>query len=127
MKPHGLSAQIQKRFPHGNIYSARRKKSANTAQEPDIPGTVIITEYPGQPTLLHMMAQWTPGKSGTYVKYYPRTYQDTVSNRRKWFAECLEVLQQTVPKGAIVAMPYYIGCGMAGGDWKKYMDIPMFS
>lgn len=120
---HGLSKAIAARFPHGNVYGKRRKHSRNTALTPDEPGTVVVAEREDQPTLLHMMAQWTPSKAGAYNSFYPKTYVDTRQNRVLWFSQCLKVLSDTVPKEEVVAMPYGIGCGLAGGDWEVYKKM----
>lgn len=122
-KPHGLSEIISQHFPHGDVYGKRKKKSANTAMFPDEPGSVVITEHAGYPTLLHMMAQWAPGKIGTYCRYYPTTYRDTRANRESWFANCLTILDSEVPSMQVVAMPGFIGCGQAGGHWDTYKDM----
>lgn len=124
---HGLSKSIAQRWKHGDVYSQRsRKGQRNAAAEPDEPGSVVITEPgPGSsgPIILHMMAQWTPGKAGAYNRYYPKTYQDTARNREGWFLECLNILDDEVPKGQVVAMPYCIGCGLAGGKWETYKNM----
>lgn len=123
VRAHGLSKSLAQRFPHGDVYGDRSKKSGNTAQEPDTPGSVVVTEHDGEPVLLHLMAQWTPSKPGSYNRHYPQTYKDTRANREAWFMECLEILEQIVPESEIVAMPYCIGCGLAGGNWQKYREM----
>ena len=65
-----------------------------------------------------MFAQWTPSKVGAYNRYYPKTYTDTTHNRQRWFRECLEALDALGLDR--VAMPYKIGCGLAGGFWPDY-------
>ena len=123
----GLSSGIAKRWKHGDVYSARSKKSANTAQDPDEPGTVVITraevDEAGVPVLLHLMAQWTPGKLGSSNRYYPKTYQDTRVNREQWFQDCLDAIDDYVRPPDTVAMPYLIGCGLAGGKWETYQKM----
>jgi O-acetyl-ADP-ribose deacetylase (regulator of RNase III) len=125
VKPHGLSKSIAERWPyHGNVYAERSAKSANTAQDPDQPGSVVITEPErsdsAQPILLHMMAQWTPSKPCSYSRYYPDTYKDTRANREMWFQQCLDILDAECPADSVVAMPDHIGCGLAGGNWNTY-------
>ena len=46
---------------------------------------------------------------------------NTKENRIKWFKKCLENIEkQGITR---VAMPYNIGCGLAGGDWQTYKTI----
>lgn len=124
VRPHGLSKSIAERWSHGDVYSGRSAKSRNTAQEPDTPGTVVITEGgPKEPVLLHLMAQWTPSKPGGYNRYYPSTYRDTSANRKAWFKECLDALEEHIPREEIIAVPFRIGCGLAGGNWTEYRKM----
>lgn len=124
VRPHGLSKSIAERWSHGDVYSARSARSRNTAQEPDAPGSVVITEgAPDEPVLLHMMAQWTPSKPCSYSRYYPATYKDTVENRQAWFLQCLQALEEHVPHDETIAMPFRIGCGLAGGNWTEYRKM----
>jgi len=121
---HGLSQTIADRWSYGDVYSDRKRKSPNSTTEPDEPGSVILTEPgPGEtgPTILHMMAQWTPSRPGNYSKYYPRTHVDSRENRVKWFKQCLDIIDSNVDD--VVAMPDHIGCGLAGGDWKIYRQM----
>lgn len=39
--------------------------------------------------------------------------------------ECFDTLAREVKPGETIAMPYRIGCGLAGGDWGRVMDIMM--
>lgn len=124
VRPHGLSKSIADRWSHGDVYAGRSARSRNTAQKPDVPGSVVITENgPNEPILLHMMAQWTPSKPCSYSKYYPSTYKDTIVNRKIWFQECLHALEEHVPSDEYIAMPFRIGCGLAGGNWIEYRKM----
>lgn len=121
-KPHGLSQSIAKKYPWANIYAQRCARSANTALKPSIPGTIDISTSPnGETRIIHLYAQWTSGKSGSYNRYYPETFNDTMQNRISWFRLCLEHLDQLQLHR--VAMPYGIGCGLAGGDWPTYQSM----
>jgi hypothetical protein len=95
--PHGLSKSIATKWKHGDVYSGRSKKSRNTTQDPDEPGSLVITtpdKDTSAPILLHLMAQWTPSKPNTYNRYYPKTHKDTSKNRIEWFQQCLDLLDQ---------------------------------
>jgi len=112
VKPHGLSQTIADKWSYGDPYRTRGK-------EPDVPGTIVFlnpnTDKPDSPTILCLMAQWGPSKPGRFSKHYPKTYKDTYSDRRQWFQECLDVMDQEIPSDQIVNFPYQIGCGLAGG------------
>jgi len=108
----GLSAKIFERFPYTNIYS-RRKEGMR-----DNPGEIILKgNGKDQRYVVNMLAQRFPGK--------PQK-NDTPELRIKWFKMCLfqlqnlEILQS---RDSSVGFPMYIGCGLAGGDWMKYLDI----
>ena len=68
-----------------------------------------------------MFAQWTPGKCGNFKKTYPDTYQDTSMNRQLWFKQCLDEIDKLELDE--IAIPYLIGCGLAGGNWGKYEKL----
>jgi O-acetyl-ADP-ribose deacetylase (regulator of RNase III) len=124
---YGLSKSIANKWKHGDVYSQRSKRAKNPV-EPDTPGSVVITTSPSPgpgpgPTLLHLMAQWSPGRLGSSNRYYPQTYQDTRINRELWFQDCLNALDTIVDSKDTVAMPYLIGCGLAGGNWSNYQNM----
>jgi O-acetyl-ADP-ribose deacetylase (regulator of RNase III) len=127
IKPHGLSKAISDRYIWGNPYNTRTKKGNNSTTTPDEPGTVVILENSNNTSdkiILCLMAQWLPGKPGYYNKYkcYENTYDDTYLNRRKWFQECLDIIDEDNEIDNI-AMPYNIGCGLAGGCWNDYKEM----
>lgn len=38
----------------------------------------------------------------------------------KWFRQCFDSFAQSLPSKEIsIAMPFAIGCGMAGGQWER--------
>lgn len=41
--------------------------------------------------------------------------------KEKWFQDCLDILDAN--NYGTVAMPYGIGCRLAGGKWKDYKDM----
>ncbi len=74
-------------------------------------GSITITETRGK-KIVNMFAQRYPGKARG---------GETEADRLKWFVGCLNKLAARLEVGARVAMPYGIGCGLAGGDMKAYM------
>lgn len=118
-KPHGLSETISKQWPYADPYQTR-------IGGPDTPGTVVTMKPADRddgPIVLCLMAQWGPSKPGSFSRYYPNTYKDTRDNRKEWFRECLEVLDDMIPSDEVVNMPFQIGCGLAGGKWPDYLEM----
>ena len=60
-----------------------------------------------------MYGQVFPGKPGRQ--------EDTWEDRLSYFESCLDQLAEYAPSS--VAMPYMIGCGLAGGDWDNYLEL----
>lgn len=104
-KSKGLSSAIFERFPEADIYKDR--------QIPDTPGTIKI-----RGRIINMIAQYYPGP--------PKFGNDTTQMRKYWFSECLaEIETHLKGKGTIVrlALPWRIGCGLAGGNWNEYLQV----
>jgi hypothetical protein len=120
IKPHGLSEQIAWRFPYANIYGMRRPKTRNCALDPDTPGTIKITGR-----VIHLFAQVLPGLPNQWTKAYPKTApRDSAMARQQYFRECLRALEEELTDDTVViAVPFGIGCGLAGGDWPSYLEM----
>jgi len=122
IKAHGLSQTIKDKYPWADPYGRRKKKSNNSTSEPDTPGTVLeMSDEKSYHTVLCLMAQWLPGSPYKFAKYYSNTFDDSYENRKKWFQQCLDILDEKYHEP--IAMPYNIGCGLAGGDWKDYEEM----
>ena len=125
LKSHGLSKSISDKYEWANPYAIRPKKSANSTSEPDEPGTIVEMSHPLKPdkypTVLCFMSQWCPGKPNKFNQYYSKEYADTVSEREGWFQNCLDILDEN--EYSTVAVPYGIGCGLAGGNWTNYKKM----
>ena len=118
----GLSKTIADKWIWGDIYSRRsRIGNRNCAQKPDIPGTIEIIGDEHK-YVICMFGQYGPGKPGKFSKYYPSDqYTDTYQDRKKYFQECLTEIEN---RGiSHLAMPYLIGCGLAGGNWTDYASM----
>jgi hypothetical protein len=128
VRSHGLSAVIATRFKWADPYSGRAsvggKRNCALPSARDAPGSVRVFSAPKDEKasfkVLCLFAQWAPGKPGVFAKYYPRIHDDTYENRFKWFKECLKELDDNEDIDSPVALPYQIGCGLAGGDWSRY-------
>jgi len=118
VRPHGLSADIAKAFPQSNPYALRRAiGSRNLAQAADrgIPGTVVRLGR-----VCCLLAQWGPGKIGSFQHLPPSDPPETWARREEWFQACLDSLDGTCGS---MAFPDHIGCGMAGGNWERYEEM----
>ena len=130
IKSHGLSAAITARFPYANPYAGRRAQSANTAAASarDRPGSIRIMspeeEEDGDgKDIICMFAQWAPGKPMAYARHYPNPPNgdsDNAEARVLWFTECLHAIEADESIDGPVAVPFQIGCGLAGGAWHVY-------
>lgn len=103
----GLAKSIFKRFPESNVYTNRVRMSPRTHHQP---GTISV-----HGRIINMFAQQRPGKN---------TIAETQTQRLQWFQQCLKHIAN-LPHVQSIAMPYGIGCGLAGGNWpsyKKYID-----
>lgn len=59
---------------------------------------------------VNMFTQKTYGRTGLHTDY--EVFFDTLCN-----------ICNKVPKGSMIALPYGIGCGLAGGDWDVVSKI----
>lgn len=123
VKSHGLSKTIADKWPWADIYSKRVPiGSRNATIKPSIPGTIeLITNEDDNKTIICLFAQWAPGKPGDYARYYPKNYSDTSENRQLWFKACMAKIDDLNLDE--ITMPFKIGCGLAGGNWKIYEQI----
>jgi|APSaa5957512535_1039671.scaffolds.fasta_scaffold55220_3 hypothetical protein len=123
-KSKGLAKSISDKFNHGDYYGQRTPLTPNTAivADRDKPGTIKILY--GKPNIICIFSQWTPGKvASIWADRYPKLNgkKETTEDRLQWFADGIKLIEQTVKEP--IAIPYKIGCGMAGGNWIKYKKI----
>lgn len=128
VRPHGLSADIAKRYNYADVYSKRRPVyNRNWAINEDIstPGTIIISKDPENkgPIVVGLLGQYIYGKPGKYPSC-PLS-QDNYDLRQKWFSSSLLELSDFLINENIssVGFPFKIGCGLAGGNWSDYLNI----
>jgi hypothetical protein len=103
----GLAKALFTKYPYANFYS----------MFPRIPGQVVICgNCEGNPTILGMLAQRSPGGPSS---------KETSSQREKWFEECLTAVGEWMleEKHSRIAFPYGIGCGLAKGNFDTYMKM----
>ena len=131
-KPHGLSKSISNKFKYGDIYGTRKKLTANTAieEDRDEPGTIRILESDDvkkSPHIICIFGQWSPGSpSSKWIYIYPKykNIVETSEQRLKWFEKAINYIDDDDRlQDEIISIPYKIGCGLAGGQWKQYKTI----
>jgi len=113
-KFHGLSKQVFTKYPKANLYETRRKAQIGNGRfhGRDEAGTIEVYEDYG---VINLIAQYYPGVS----KYE----SDSKEKRYRWFISCIyNVCTYFDDRKISIAFPYRIGCGLAGGDWKKYLE-----
>lgn len=122
VRSHGLSKAIAVTYPWADVYKHRSVDgNRNCTTHPDIPGTIKVLTSNNR-SVICMFAQWAPGKCHVYSKFYPSAlYSDDETNRRVWFKACLDKIDGL--NLDVVAIPAYIGCGLAGGSWVHYKKM----
>lgn len=118
VRPAGLSKAIAEKFADANPYANRHplKKGGNTATESEraVPGKCKII---GARKVACLYGQYAQGKPG-YAEV-----PDYAKDRQGYFESALLDLISQIPPDASLAVPYKIGCGMAGGNWSIYLGI----
>ena len=100
----GLAKSLFDKFPNANTYKNRQRAS--------IPGTIeFFPIRDSKQFIVNMYAQFVPGKN----------YNEP---RLEWFQQSLNSFSDIVGKRQVsLALPYKIGCGLAGGDWNRYFNV----
>jgi hypothetical protein len=138
VRPHGLAEDIERRLPYAAFYGRRASVGWNmaTAETCDSPGTIKWLDDPAgeRPTVVALLAQWRPGKPGAphWDRYPESDPKETTRQRVAWFKRSLDLLghrltdlrnaasDQSAYRVPLVAFPWQIGCGLAGGSWVLY-------
>ena len=126
-KPHGLSAAIEKKFPFADPYSRRRslgQRNFAVKEDQPNPGSIQLLEHEDcSKTVICMYAQYGMGTPYNHTNKGSKAIPDSFQLRQEWFKLCLEQVAEQVAPGSTLAMPFQIGCGLAGGDWKVYNQM----
>ena len=106
-RPAGVAKALFDKFRWSNIYSRTKEErckpgEASACFDPDTTRVII-----------GLNGQIGPGK--------PKR-GDTRSDRLGYFETAFIAMLQWMKEGT-VAIPYNIGCGLAGGNWTDYKDI----
>lgn len=83
-------------------------------------GMSVMSEVSEEPPLFvaHLCGQWDYGKRGIFTNY--NALSDALCNMRNFQEDYARVYDGKVLQ---LYLPYGIGCGLAGGDWKKVEPI----
>jgi O-acetyl-ADP-ribose deacetylase (regulator of RNase III) len=115
----GLAQAITTKFPYAAPYVRRRpnptQRSRCLPEDASKPGTIQVWRSPSTetPHFIGLYAQEGPGKP--YAA-------DSRSAREEWFRSCLGLIEKIAGVKSI-ALPWQIGCGLAGGDWSVYEEM----
>lgn len=117
----GLANSIAQVYPWADHYLHRRISYANYAiyEDRDVPGTIKIYNN-GQKIIICMFGQYMQGAPQKY-RIIGDMVEDTKINRLEWFKMALGEIEKL--KIERIAMPFMIGCGLAGGEWNQYYKI----
>jgi hypothetical protein len=125
----GLSQVIAKKWPSLNPYCRRKpvdKTYTSTVDSRPYHGTAEIM-IEGATKLICLYGQYGPGKPGIYEDDFI-IMPDGAEDRLRYFGSALEQMaallavkkELLAPQKIRLHFPYGIGCGLAGGDWRKY-------
>jgi O-acetyl-ADP-ribose deacetylase (regulator of RNase III) len=105
----GLAAIIFTKWSYADCYSIRWKN--------DVPGNIEIRGNGKENRfIINMFGQFNPGKPPS-----PEDEKDGIQARKKYFIECMKKIEALKPDS--IAIPWQIGCGLAGGDWDFYKKV----
>jgi hypothetical protein len=120
VRAHGLSAAVAARFPHADPYAARAPMGSRNMAIPEhrpAPGTLLVLGdgSEGKRRVVALFGQVAMGKPG---RYDAGGVPDAPADRLRYFRAGMAALAALRP--ASLALPWRIGCGLAGGDWRAY-------
>jgi len=103
----GIAKDIFYKYPYADCYISRTKTSK--------PGSIDIRGNGlNQRLIVNLHGQVYPGRCR-----YPLSSLDGLAAREKYFYHGLLLLAK-IEKLESIAFPWKVGCGLAGGDWKRY-------
>eukprot|EP00392_Amoebophrya_sp_AT5.2_P005050 g5059.t1 len=111
----GLAKTLLDKYPYADIYNGKYKERQ--------PGTAILSHPPRGwrgPTIAHLLGQ---------KRFGHPSEKENEKTGREWFGDSLKCLFKQLKellekhpnqKEYTIAIPMYIGCGLAGGRWGDY-------
>lgn len=108
----GLALQIKKKYPH--VFSEYFHLCSHTPTDStSLLGKVLFVPISSSQSIANLFAQDTFASYGVSI---------CCLTQYEKLRECLREVNN-VYKGKTVALPYKLGCGLAGGDWNKVKKI----
>lgn len=105
----GLARSLFKKYPYSDVYKNRVDKS--------LPGTITIHgDGVNNRYIINMYSQYYPGKFNNSF------LNDNQSVREQYFTSSLKEISK-IEDIKNIAFPYQVGCGLAGGNWEKYLNM----
>jgi O-acetyl-ADP-ribose deacetylase (regulator of RNase III) len=106
----GLAKDIFEKFPHADVYRNRQKD--------DVPGTIKVCGggNTNERGVIAIFGQVYPGSPKDHS-------EDRADDREMYFARAFEEISKLSHDSFSIALPKYIGCGLARGDWREYLSI----
>lgn len=98
----GLAKQIADKYP--DVYKTYKELVALSADPREMLGTIQLCPATESQTIANLFAQIKPSRKGVQTDY-------------EALKKCFEIVKGQCA-GKKVAIPYKIGCGLAGGDWR---------
>lgn len=112
----GLAYFMFKKFPYADIYKDR--PYPYKATQKDLPGQCVIKgDGIKDRFVINMIAQYYPGSPVTKMNLL-----DGDKVREGYFNQCLHAICR-IDNVESIAFNKYIGCGLAGGNWKNYLSM----
>lgn len=107
----GLALQIKNKYPF--VYKQYAALCASAARSSDLLGEVLTVPVSDVQSIGNLFAQ----DGYAFYGYAGRCMTDYDALRK-----CLKTIGREY-KGKTVALPYLLGCGLAGGDWNIVKEI----
>ncbi|MEK4025373.1 macro domain-containing protein [Sporosarcina sp. FSL W7-1283] len=101
----GLAKQIRQVYPEA-YYSYM-----SASHQSDLLGKIQVVNINSKRTVVNLFAQYNYGRTGLYTDY--QALKETLVKLRKYASK----------NNLGVALPYGLGCGLAGGDWNTVIKI----
>lgn len=100
----GLAKQIRNKYPFA--YECYKSYCDKAEDKKDLLGSIKQVSMGDGKTIVHIFSQYGYGRRGLYTDYSS-------------LGKALKLLEIKARNfGESVALPYGIGCGLAGGDWE---------
>jgi O-acetyl-ADP-ribose deacetylase (regulator of RNase III) len=108
----GLASAIFKAFPWADVYSSRSERGNDAS----LFGSITVHGDPKgcRRYVINIYGQLKPGK--------PSPGRDSAHSRLEAFGKALDQIAE-LPELESIGFSYWIGCGLAGGDWNKYEKL----